>query len=117
MPFNRRQASTAGLEKICTVKDVPKGGKKYFNVKGREIVILNAEGGFYAIHNWRTHEQGDLSDGTLRGYTLKCPEHGAEFDVKTGKVLLGPDDGDPSSIEPIGRYMTVIQGEDVLVQF
>ncbi len=93
------------------------GGKKYFNVNGKEIVLINVEGNFYAIYNWCTHAQGDLSAGTLKEYLLTCPEHGAEFDVRSGKVLLGPDDGDPSSIEQAPSYETSVRGDDVYVKF
>jgi nitrite reductase/ring-hydroxylating ferredoxin subunit len=97
--------------------EVPSGEKKYFNIRGKEIVLINLDGKFYALHNWCTHEQGDLSAGTLKGKVLKCPEHGAEFDVTSGKVLLGPDDGDPSSIEHEKSYETSVSGGDVFVRF
>jgi nitrite reductase/ring-hydroxylating ferredoxin subunit len=117
LPSFRRRHRLAGYEKVCSTAEVPTGEKKYFNVKGKEIVLINVEGKFYAIHNWCSHEQGDLSAGTLKGYVLKCPEHGAEFDVRSGKVLLGPDDGDPSSIEHASAFETSVRGDDVYVKF
>lgn len=114
---SQRRSRLVGYERVCATAEVPAGGKKYFNIKGKEIVIVNVDGKFYAIHNWCTHEQGDLSAGTLKGNVLKCPEHGAEFDVTNGKVLLGPDDGDPASIEHATGYETSVRGDEVYVNF
>ena len=105
-----------GYERVCKTEDIPNGGKKYFNIRGKEIVLINVGGRFYALHNWCTHEQGDLSAGTLTGKVLKCPEHGAEFDVTSGRVLLGPDDGEPSSIESATIFETSVSGGDVYVR-
>lgn len=105
----------ASVERLCSKDEVPPGSMKYFKVKGNEIVLANAEGSFYALQNWCTHEQGDLSAGTLKGHTLKCPEHGAEFDVRSGKVLLGPDGEDPSTIDADTKFETTVIGNDVYV--
>jgi nitrite reductase/ring-hydroxylating ferredoxin subunit len=37
-----------------------------------------------------THRGGDLSKGSLSGKVVKCPRHGAKFDVTTGEVAAGP---------------------------
>ena len=103
------------LERVCSEDEVPPGQMKYFNIKGNEIVLINEGGSFYALHDWCTHEQGDLSTGTLKGYTLKCPEHGAEFDIRSGRVLLGPDGDVPSAIEPEVRYEASVNGGDVYI--
>jgi nitrite reductase/ring-hydroxylating ferredoxin subunit len=89
----------------------------YLNAKGKEIAPINVDGRFYAINNWCTHEQGDLSARTLKGHVLKCPEHGAEFDATSGKVLSGPDDSDPSSIEHASVCETSVRGDGVYVEF
>src|SRR3989454_3445630 len=37
------------------------------------------------------HRQAPLSKGTLEGHVIECPLHFATFDVRTGKLLSGPD--------------------------
>jgi nitrite reductase/ring-hydroxylating ferredoxin subunit len=115
-PSFRRRSRLAAPERVCGTAEVQTGGKKYFNVKGKDIVLVNVDRKFHAIDNWCTHEQGGLSAGALRGNVLKCPEHGAEFDVTSGKVLLGPYDGDPSSIKRTSAYETSVRGDDVYVR-
>jgi nitrite reductase/ring-hydroxylating ferredoxin subunit len=62
---------------------------KFVHVGDRDLLIANVDGKYHAIHNWCTHEEGNLSDGELKRNVVTCPEHGAQFDVTTGKVLVG----------------------------
>lgn len=59
-------------------------------VGGEEVLIVNVYGQYYAVSNRCTHAGKPLSGGTLRGYELTCPAHGARFDVRTGTVLEAP---------------------------
>ncbi len=63
---------------------------KKISVQGKEILIANVNGNFYAIGNVCTHERGDLSQGTLEGNVVTCPKHKSKFDVTTGKVVSHP---------------------------
>ncbi len=54
------------------------------------IVVFNLDGRYYAIENRCTHENAELSDGTLEGDEIICPLHGARFSVVTGAVLGPP---------------------------
>jgi 3-phenylpropionate/trans-cinnamate dioxygenase ferredoxin component len=67
--------------------DVKPGEMKKFNVAGTDILITNLDGAFYAIANTCTHMGGSLADGHLEGGIVKCPRHGAQYDVKTGKCV------------------------------
>ena len=100
----------------CKTNDVSIGGLKFVNAAGKELVIANIDGKFYAMDNWCTHEQGNLSEGELKKNVLICPEHGAQFDVTTGRVLAGPEGESPDSISPEKSYMVKIQGNDVMVE-
>lgn len=103
------------LVKACSKSDVPTGGLKFVNAGGKDLVIASVDGAFYAMDNWCTHEQGNLSEGELNKNILTCPEHGAQFDVTTGKVLGGPDGDPPDTISPEPGYKVKIQGNDVMV--
>ena len=104
------------LVKACNKSDVPAGGLKSVTVGGKELVIANVDGKFYAMNGWCTHEQGNLSEGQLNKTVLTCPEHGAQFDVTNGRVLAGPD-GEPPGNTPLEKvYKVEIQGNDVMVK-
>ena len=62
-------------------------------VQGKEILVANVNGTYYAIGNACTHKRGDLSQGILEGSILTCPKHKAKFDVTTGKTVSPPKMG------------------------
>jgi len=68
------------------------------------------------MDNWCTHEQGNLADDELDKNVLTCSEHGAQFDVTTGKMVLGPDGGNPDTITPEMTHKIVLQGNDLMVE-
>lgn len=79
-----------GFEKVCKVLDIEDGTMKKFEIGGKEILISNIDGKYYAINNKCTHRNGDLSQGKLEGNIVTCPKHGSKFDITTGKVVSGP---------------------------
>jgi nitrite reductase/ring-hydroxylating ferredoxin subunit len=101
--------------KVCSKSDVAPGSLKLVNAGGKDLVVANVDGNFYVMDNWCTHEQGNLSEGELNKKVLTCPEHGAQFDVTTGKVLGGPDGGPADSISPETAYKVRVQGNDIMV--
>ena len=104
------------LVRACSKSDISVGKMKEVNVGGQDLVIANVNGSFYALPRWCTHEEGDLSQGALSNNILTCPEHGAQFDVTTGKPLLGPDGESADSIQPEKSFKVMVQGEDLMVE-
>jgi len=70
--------------------DLPNGERLFVEIGGKPIVIFNIAGQYYAIGDVCTHDEGPLGDGLLDGYSVVCPRHGAEFDVRNGKALTMP---------------------------
>src|SRR5271169_5868564 len=75
--------------KVTQMDKIPIGTMKSFLFGGKQILISNIEGTIYAINSPCTHQSGDLSKGNLEGKTVTCPNHGAKFDVTTGKNISG----------------------------
>ena len=78
---------------VAKVDDISKGQMKSFTVDGKEILVVNHEGKFYAMAGKCTHMSGELAEGKLEGKIVTCPRHGSKFDVTTGKCLSGPKIG------------------------
>jgi 3-phenylpropionate/trans-cinnamate dioxygenase ferredoxin subunit len=76
-----------GYIEIARIEDVPKNGMKLINVRGLEILLVNANGRFYAVENRCPHMGYPLYFGNLEGTMLTCGFHYAKFDVTTGKPL------------------------------
>jgi 3-phenylpropionate/trans-cinnamate dioxygenase ferredoxin subunit len=95
--------------KVATRPELPPGGKKLAEVDGRAIALFNAGGSFYAIDDVCTHDGGPLAEGELDGYEIRCPRHGARFDVRNGKALCLP------AFEPVTTHRVEVRGDDVFV--
>jgi nitrite reductase/ring-hydroxylating ferredoxin subunit len=74
--------------KAIRTAEIASGGMKAVELNGRELVICNCGGSFYAIDRRCGHMNAPLEKGTLEGSILTCPMHCAQFDVTTGEVLL-----------------------------
>ena len=52
---------------VASVSEIPVGGRKLVDVKGRKIVVFNLSGEFYAISDKCPHQGGSLFHGRLSG--------------------------------------------------
>ena len=89
---------------VAKVVEIPKGTRKIIQIEGRSIGVYNVDGEFFALHNYCPHQGAELCKGPICGTTLespvyefiygrdqeivRCPWHGWEFDLKTGKSLF-----------------------------
>src|SRR5665809_116362 len=87
--------------KAASTIEIPQGQARVVNIKGKEIVLFNIEGAFFALDNACTHEEGPLAEGEVLGHEVTCPWHGATFDIRTGEVL------GPPAYEGVSRYSAV----------
>lgn len=75
--------------KACLASQLPPGTLRSINLLGRAILIASIDDQIYAMDGICSGDGANLADGALRGYLVKCPIHGSEFDLRTGKVVKG----------------------------
>lgn len=80
--------------------DIASGGMKAVELNGRELIICNCDGSFYALDRRCGHMSAPLEMGTLDGTILTCAMHCAQFDVTTGKALSNAVPNYPASASP-----------------
>jgi 3-phenylpropionate/trans-cinnamate dioxygenase ferredoxin subunit len=97
------------LVKVTTRSELPPGGKMFAEVDGRAIAVFNVDGSFYAIDDVCTHDGGPLAEGDFLGHEIRCPRHGARFDVRTGRALCLP------AVEPVSTHRVEVHGDDIYV--
>ncbi len=100
---------------VGKVAEVPPGTLKEFKLDGRTFAIANLNGTLYAMDGVCEHAGGHLGKGRLIGSSVKCPLHGAEYDMMTGKCVKKPF----GSLTRAGDLMTFpvrAEGEDVVVE-
>lgn len=101
---------------VMDVSELPAGQKARVVIEGREILLVNLDGSYYAVANKCSHMGGSLAKGTLEGSIVTCPKHGAQFNVQTGKaegkakiaVIKMP-------VNDLQSYQTKVEGTSILV--
>lgn len=88
-----RHDNMSDFQSVGKIAELPPGQMKRVIVDGKRVVLANAEGQICALKDECGHQKAALSKGTLDGNTIECPLHFARFDVRSGKVLSGPDFG------------------------
>jgi len=92
--------------RVCRASEIPEGSHKVVTVEGRSIGIFNINGTYYALRNLCPHQFAPLCKGPVTGYNapsavgefrwckegeiIRCPWHGWEFDITTGKSIFNP---------------------------
>ena len=80
----------ADFIKVANVDDLEEGGLCPVEADGELICLARVNGNVYAFTDNCTHISGPLNEGELEDHIITCPWHGAQFDVRTGKVMRGP---------------------------
>jgi len=96
----------AAAHPVAHVSELPPGERKIVTVGGRSIGVFNVGGAFYALRNACPHQGAPLCKGSIHGTAsetrpgeyawgregeiLRCPWHGWEFDLTTGRSLFNP---------------------------
>ena len=93
-----------------TTEIIP-GQMKKISVDGKEIIVANIDGNYFAIDDTCTHSGASLSEGKLENSTITCDWHGAQFECKTGKLVKFP-----AEIANLKSYNVIVESDDVIVE-
>lgn len=108
---------------VAKIDEIPPGNMKHVELDGKEIVVSNVNGKFYAMDERCGHMNARLSNGNINQNIVTCPFHAAKFDISTGKkvgepVLEIPPDMEPlppkwqKYMENVGKEMSYIKTYD-----
>jgi nitrite reductase/ring-hydroxylating ferredoxin subunit len=92
---------------LCSAEGLKPGQRQLVDVDGLKIAIVNVDGELFAFRNECPHMGAPMVHGVVTGTMLpcqpheykygreneivRCPLHGWEFDIKTGKSLFDPN--------------------------
>jgi nitrite reductase/ring-hydroxylating ferredoxin subunit len=92
------------MVEVARVDEIPPRKMKHIEVEGKEIVISNVDGKYYAIDDRCGHMNALLSMGNLSNDNIvTCPFHGATFDITTGKKVKEPVLTPSQEMEPLPK--------------
>ena len=82
--------------KAVEAPKVPSDTMLTVEVGGESVLLANVDGRYYGMGAICTHEEWDLSEGTVDGTAVTCAGHGSVWDLKTGKAVFDePIDDEP----------------------
>ena len=90
--FNYTTIDESKIEfvEIAPVSELPNGERLFVEIEGKPLVIFNIADRFFSIGDVCSHDDGPVGEGDIEGYNITCPRHGAQFDIRTGKVVQMP---------------------------
>lgn len=97
-----------GFQAVAAESEIAPGQSRKVTLDGRELLICNAGGTFYAIENKCPHAGASFEGGRIRGKLISCPLHGARFDLSNGKCLGG-------AYKPVSCFPIRIEDGQILV--
>jgi 3-phenylpropionate/trans-cinnamate dioxygenase ferredoxin component len=109
---------------VAKTSELKNGAMKQVIVQGREILIAQVGGKYYATGNRCLHMGGNLSQGKLEGTVVTCPRHGSQFDLQDGHAVRWlKGSGVVSSMtkalkgnKQLGTYKVKVEGDSILVE-
>jgi nitrite reductase/ring-hydroxylating ferredoxin subunit len=91
---------------VAPVSEIPPGTRRSVRIGGRAVAVFNVDDRFYAVRDVCPHQGGPLSSGVLVSELtacrpgeyafdsgrphVKCPWHGWEYDLATGRSTYDP---------------------------
>lgn len=97
--------------RVAALGDVVEGEGLCITTAGDPVALFRVGDEIYCIDDTCTHAQASLSEGEQNGPIVTCPLHGAQFDVRTGKVVRLP------ATRRVRTYPVEIRGQDIWVGF
>jgi 3-phenylpropionate/trans-cinnamate dioxygenase ferredoxin subunit len=96
-----------GRHVVATTDELPPGSRKIVELHGRRIGVFNVGGRLFALRSRCPHMGASLCEGIVSNAVsssrpgevvwdaeapmLRCPWHGWEFDMRTGKSWCDPE--------------------------
>jgi len=100
-----------GWERLAQRDEVAPGAPLTSELGENGIGVYEVDGELYALEDICPHGPSLLSRGYVWNGMVKCPLHGAVFDIRTGKCLQGPAERDlqtyPVQIRDDGIYVQI----------
>ena len=97
---------------VDTTENLPLGSLKNITAGGKEILVANVKGNYYAINNVCNHAGAELHEGAiLNDNELVCPWHSAKWNIETGELIWFPQ-----KLKNQESYQIVVENNNVYVE-
>ncbi len=87
----------------------PLGKQRCVQLEGSSVLVCRTESAIFAVENRCPHAEFPLMGGAIKDGAIRCPTHGAKFDLRTGEPLTN------KRLAPVKVYSVEVQGDWVLL--
>lgn len=102
--------------KLADLQNIEDGVTTGVRVYGKDYLITRQAAEYFVLDGRCSHRGGILKDGDIEGDVVRCPKHGARFDLRSGKLegqVKIPLIGKASDIR---RYTVEIIGDELFIE-
>src|SRR3990172_6986225 len=96
---------------VGKVSEIGEGKMTHVTAGGKEILVANVGGQYYATGNICPQAGAELHEGELNGKELTCPWHGSRWDITTGRMTWFPQ-----QLRELGNYKVTVDNDTVYVE-
>lgn len=97
------------FHRVASADEIAPGEVKQYRVEDRPVALCNVDGELHAFEDVCTHQFAYLSEGKMEDTRIRCPLHGAKFDVKTGAAKSLP------AVKPVPKHEVKVDDGEVYV--
>lgn len=90
--------------------DLQDGKMRHVEVNGKDILLANVDGRYYAVSDICNHAGANLHEGKLEGAYVTCPWHKAVWDVTNGQLVKFP-----VRLKSLEVYKVIIEGNNLYI--
>lgn len=101
--------SSAELHEVMPLADLPEGAQVCKAVNGVRLLVCRTNAGVFAVENQCSHAQFPLEGGRITGGVIRCPKHGAIFNLLDGSEAGG-------RLPAIKAFETMVENDRIFVK-
>ncbi|XP_043574454.1 apoptosis inducing factor mitochondria associated 4 isoform X2 [Chiloscyllium plagiosum] len=96
-------------KEVCLASEMQDNEMREIEINNHKLLLIKANGEFSTIGHLCTHYGSQLVNGVLSHGRVRCPRHGACFNIKTGDIEEFP------CMDGLQSYKTEVQDGKVIV--
>jgi nitrite reductase/ring-hydroxylating ferredoxin subunit len=87
----------------------PIGKQRCVQFQSLSVLVCRTESGIFAVENRCPHAQFPLLGGIIKDGAIRCPTHGAKFDLRSGEPLTN------RRLDPVTVFPVTIEDDWVIL--
>jgi len=102
--------------KLMREEEVPEGGFVGVKAGGKQYLVTKVDGAISVLDGKCTHWGGPLRMGKVVEGSVRCPVHGARYDLRTGELTKQVGIPLIGKADDLRRYEASIEDGDIYIE-